>query len=415
MADGAERFEFDYFISRAGADAAAAQEVADVLREAGHTVRYQDEDIPLGANFVDKMDEFLGTCRHFVLLLSPAYLASPYTRTEWTSFFSSKVGEDPSRQLAILRLEPCEPPPLLRQYVREGLAGITDPAERRHRILAAAEGRALREDTRPPVFGNVPARNPVFTGRDELLAELRGKLTSGSAHMTALTQAIAGLGGVGKTQTAAEYCHRHQADYWGVWWNVGDSRTALEQGLAQLGARIEPKYAEARTSDAAAFALEHIAKGAPKPWLLVFDNVERPDDLVALRPHANAHVLITSRWNDWGGVADSLGVKVLSPEAAVDLLMKRAPKHTDADGAAALAKDLGYLPLALEQAAAFCSRTGTAFATYRLMIADTLKDGPVAATFGPAIQRAAAGEPARGAAAAAFLRSWRRRRYRWRS
>jgi hypothetical protein len=42
--------ELDFFISRRGSSAAAAQEVADVLRYAGYSVLVQDYDILLGDN-----------------------------------------------------------------------------------------------------------------------------------------------------------------------------------------------------------------------------------------------------------------------------------------------------------------------------------------------------------------------------
>jgi hypothetical protein len=51
----------------------------------------------------------------------------------------------------------------------------------------------------------LPARNPRFTGRDGMLAELRRRLRADEA--TLAVQALYGLGGVGKTQLAIEYAH----------------------------------------------------------------------------------------------------------------------------------------------------------------------------------------------------------------
>jgi hypothetical protein len=65
------------------------------------------------------------------------------------------------------------------------------------------------------IWGNVPARNPGFTGRDGLLEAVRETLLSGDR---AVVQALYGMGGVGKTQLAIEYAHRHAADYDAVWW-----------------------------------------------------------------------------------------------------------------------------------------------------------------------------------------------------
>src|SRR5260370_41944518 len=52
-------------------------------------------------------------------------------------------------------------------------------------------------------------RNPLFTGRDDLLDRLHHLLHSGEARMVALT----GLGGIGKTQTAVEYAYRFAATW----------------------------------------------------------------------------------------------------------------------------------------------------------------------------------------------------------
>src|SRR5215469_16203281 len=59
-------------------------------------------------------------------------------------------------------------------------------------------------------------RDMFFTGRDEVFLSLRALLIPGST--TALTQAISGLGGIGKTHTAVEYAYRFRQDYEAVLW-----------------------------------------------------------------------------------------------------------------------------------------------------------------------------------------------------
>jgi hypothetical protein len=63
----------------------------------------------------------------------------------------------------------------------------------------------------------VRPRNPNFTGRDELIERLRGVLGGGSAAAVVQTEALHGLGGVGKTELAVEYTHRYASHYDLVW------------------------------------------------------------------------------------------------------------------------------------------------------------------------------------------------------
>jgi predicted ATP-dependent serine protease len=62
----------------------------------------------------------------------------------------------------------------------------------------------------------MPQRNLHFTGREERLTALRQGLIDKEA--TVLTQAISGLGGVGKTQLALEYSYRYASQYVLVCW-----------------------------------------------------------------------------------------------------------------------------------------------------------------------------------------------------
>ena len=60
---------------------------------------------------------------------------------------------------------------------------------------------------------NIPyQRNPLFTGREDVLKSLSQTLKAGKTAALAQPQAISGLGGIGKTQTAVEYAYRHQDD-----------------------------------------------------------------------------------------------------------------------------------------------------------------------------------------------------------
>jgi hypothetical protein len=85
------------------------------------------------------------------------------------------------------------------------------------------------------IWGGVPARNPAFTGRAELLGALRGALASAGP---VAVQALRGMGGVGKTQIAIEYAHRFSAEYEVVWWLNAENATLLGEQFASLAVEL---------------------------------------------------------------------------------------------------------------------------------------------------------------------------------
>ena len=130
---------YDFFLSRRGSVAAVAREVADVLTEKGYKVLVQDYDIPLGASFVEAMHEAVKNSRDLVVLFTRDYEQSPYTRKEFTSFEAERAQSVEERHIIVLRCEDVPLRGLLADNVYQDLVGITDPEERKRRIIAAAE------------------------------------------------------------------------------------------------------------------------------------------------------------------------------------------------------------------------------------------------------------------------------------
>jgi tetratricopeptide (TPR) repeat protein len=402
MAPPAAGAELDFFVSRRGAGAKVAEEVADVLAGANYTVLVQDYDIPHGANFVMAMHDALKRCRHFIALLSKDYDSTPFTIAEWTNFYAIAAQSGGERRFIVLRVEDCNPQGLFSAVVFGDLVGIDHPRERRDRILAAAEGRAGAIARRPKLFENVPPPDLNFIGRDQLVTDLHAVFAGDTQPSAVRMAAIHGLGGIGKTSLAAEYVHRHAEAFAGVWWAPAQERTLLLASLAALASRLDPKLAGDDNQERAVRAgLAHIAGRSGLPFLLVYDNVEAPDALRDLVPAAGARVLLTTRWADWGGQALEMKLEALQPEAATALLQKRTMRD-DPTGAARLAAALGHLPLALDHAGAFCKLTRTSFGAYLERIDRRIARVPkgaiypasVAATLGLAIEKVAAECPA---------------------
>ncbi len=218
-------------------------------------------------------------------------------------------------------------------------------------------------DEPPPVWGNVPPRNPNFTGRVELLDQLGKRLTAGGTTAV-LPSALHGMGGIGKTQMATEYIYRHLQDYDLIWWVEAAHPTRIRAGFTELARQLGlPGGSEANTAVPA--VREALRTGRPfRRWLLVFDAAESPD---AVRPFFPANgpgeILITSRNPDWAGVARPLELAVFKRDESIELLGKRGPE-IDPVEANLLAERLGDLPLAIEQAAAWRAVTGMPVSEY---------------------------------------------------
>ena len=243
-----------------------------------------------------------------------------------------------------------------------GALGLAEPA--RSSFIAAALGQGRAAEVLAAVPGpvprvwNVPARNPGFTGRDGLLAAVRDRLLAGGA---AVVQALHGMGGVGKTQLAAEYAHRFAAGYELAWWVNAEQGGLIGDQVAALGVALGCIDAGAEMATVRAVVVAELrARGR---WLLVFDNAEDPAEVAAWLPGGSGHVLITSREAGWAELAAPVEVDVLARPESVTLLQARVPGLGGAD-ADRLAAGLGDLPLALAQAAAFLAATGMAVQEY---------------------------------------------------
>lgn len=264
-------------------------------------------------------------------------------------------------------------PPEVRQDVAAGRDSYTagrDTYAGSGNVYATAGDVHIHEarPAQPPApvraWGNVPARNPVFTGREAQLAAIRDALLSGNR---AAAQALHGMGGVGKTQLAIEYAHRFADSYDVVWWLNAEKAVLLESQFADLAAALGcagPAAPPAAVRRAVLSDL-HWRQG----WLVVFDNANEPDDLRDWLPNGLGHVLITSRSTGWSEVAVPVPVGVLLRGEAVELLRDRIPGLAEAD-AALLAAALGDLPLAIAQAAVYLSETQMRATDY----IDLLKD-----------------------------------------
>ena len=190
-----------------------------------------------------------------------------------------------------------------------------------------------------------------------MLAELEARLT-GDDDAGPRVVALIGLGGAGKTSVALEYAHRQLGEVAVAGSCPPRTRRCWRPGSASW----PPSSAPTDRGDPVA-AVHGVLAASPAPWLLVFDNApDRASVAPFVPPAGPGRVLITSRNQIWPP-GQALEVPVLDPQVAAEFLVSRTG---DADRRAALglAGELGGLPLALEQAAAYVQASGGSLAGY---------------------------------------------------
>ena len=221
------------------------------------------------------------------------------------------------------------------------------------------EAPALTTTDEQLVVGDIPAPPPGLQPRPALLAQLNRASQKPPVVLT-------GIWGAGKTQLAATYARARLADSWRLiaWINARNSETLLA-GLAAVAKAAGLSAGGSRPGPAdAGQAVRDWLEADGSFRLLVFDDVE---DLGLLRPFVpaagEARVLITAAREPTAKLGTSVRVDVFSAEEALALLDGRTGL-ADEDGALAVAVQLGYLPLALDQAAGMIAKQHVGYAAY---------------------------------------------------
>jgi tetratricopeptide (TPR) repeat protein len=344
----------DIFVSYTKMDRNRAFWLGNELRGLGHTPHVHDKEIKAGDDILTWMRKHFDAADHALCVISDEYLNAPFSRREFNAALWRTMNKD-ARFALLVTVEPCTLPGLVEDIHRCELFGISEE-EKQSRFQ-----EFMRKCAR---LSNVPVRAPKhFLGRDDAISAIDAALASHRGCVTVV--ALHGLRGVGKTTIAAAYAERHRGDYRIIWWVRAQSKHTIRTDLAALGVRLDLVPAGAEEESALTAVLEHLQH--EDDVLLIFDNA---DDLEALKLYVpssgSAQVLITSTNHALRSVADELlEVSPWSPETGADYLIKRAGQKEEREAALALSAALEGLPLALEQAGAYCERLEVSFADYQ--------------------------------------------------
>ncbi|MCK9566036.1 MAG: FxSxx-COOH system tetratricopeptide repeat protein, partial [Methanothrix sp.] len=209
--------------------------------------------------------------------------------------------------------------------------------------------------------------NPNFTGRQAFLSALAQPLIQAASRPKIF--ALVGNGGMGKTQIALQHAHRPENDFKYVWWLRSEEPATLRDDYIGIAEDLKLPGWNLRDTEQTVKSVKRWLEGeCSSNWLLVFDNAQKPDDLMKYIPMAGSgQIVITSRLSVWDNIARTFEVGVFQrdekQDESADFLLKRTGKN-DRKEATNLARELGDLPLALEQAGAYIKKTGISFQDY---------------------------------------------------
>ena len=225
-------------------------------------------------------------------------------------------------------------------------------------VLPAEAFRPWAELAVPPGLANLPVRPGLFVGRVGELARLDAALAGPGG---VVVQAVHGLGGIGKSTLAAHWAAARASDYTLTWWITAATPADIDAGLASLAIALQPALS-------GVLPLEALREGAVQwlaahqGWLLILDNVTDPADVATLlaRAPAGRYLITSRRATGWHATAVPVRLDVLDPAEAEALLsaILTQDRQREVRGAAELCAELGFLPLAVEQAGAYLAQAG---------------------------------------------------------
>jgi tetratricopeptide (TPR) repeat protein len=356
----------DFFISYTSSDRYWAHWIGKELTALGHVAHVHEWEIERGGDIYGWMEQRLDAADHVLCVISDEYLKAPYSTLERNAAMWKAADSRPGFVLFVA-VKPARLPVLSDHIRRCELFGV-DEDTARGRFREFLQKREAPDRVAFPgqafAVANIPLHVPThFVGREDALAAIEAVLRRTSESPT--IAALYGLRGVGKTTLAAAYAERHRSDYRATWWIGAQTEDRIRADLVALGMRLRWVTADDKEPEALAIVGERL-KQEGEGILLVFDNAA---DAAAVKPYlprgGRCNVLITSNTHAWRGIATPVEVGVWSKEVGADYLVARTGSADERGAAEALSQMLGGLPLAHEQAAAYCERLEKPLAEYR--------------------------------------------------
>lgn len=366
------------------------------LRRQGVITEWHHGNIPAGTDWQHTIDTHFATATIILLLISPDFMAADDCYREMQrALEQNEAGISHVISILLrpinlvkhpitkLKTLPQNERPVTRWENEDAafediVSGINQIIEQIHSVTVSHPSihNQSSQATSQQLFIVPYRRNLRFTDREEILNYLHQRLKTDRVALTQ-AQAISGLGGIGKTQTALEYAYRYTHTYQSILWINASSVETLLTDFAGIAARLQlPEYdaQDQRT------AIRAVGKWLERNsgWLLILDNA---DDLTTIydalptNSHTNGQILFTTRAQAVGPDIEAIEVTKMDKPDGIQLFLTRAKKLRSGEAltsippqmlkeADAIVTELDGLPLAIDQAGAFIDETGCSLANY---------------------------------------------------
>ncbi|MCJ1286768.1 hypothetical protein MMC26_006114 [Xylographa opegraphella] len=237
-----------------------------------------------------------------------------------------------------------------------------------------------------PIFMLPFERDSNFVGREETIFQIDKRFADHSRV------AVAGIGGVGKSQVAIEYCYRfrqaHPSTH--VFWIYASTYARFSQAYEEIGSKLGLPNWDSTKENKIDLVTKQLNEG-PFSWFMVIDNA---DDMNLFYPEkstvgssiarqlpisSGGKILITTRDSRVGERLTNrkAPIKILPMTLveATHLLYSKLPDEERFQaGIEELIGELGFLPLAITQAAAFMTENFLTVAEYLKLLQNTEAD-----------------------------------------
>lgn len=349
---------WDVFLAYASPDRDRAHALFEALTAADLKVCFDQEVLQPGDDWHALLPRYLRQSAVVLALVSPSTGEAHFERSELLLAINMVRRE--GRRLVPVRLVADVDLPYGTEMLHAiDMFGPGDVAGAAAKIAGLFPGlRSVQPVKATQVLSDrIPGPPKFFTGREDVLARVGALVRADRASV--VTQAIEGLGGVGKTSLAAVLAeaHRHAFDI--VWWVRAETSAVLITDLAELAPHLGLPVTDDPADTAA--AVRAALSRTERSWLLVFDNAVNERALEAWLPvRGTGAILITSRNTEFPNADDIVPVDTFPPAVAAEFLRKRVQvrnPHAAAEDLGPVVERLDGLPLALEQAAAWVART----------------------------------------------------------